>query len=332
MNVNHKISVIIPLYNVEKYIEDCLKSVVRQTYKGRIECIIVDDCGVDDSLAITQSFVKTYKGNIEFKIVHHTHNRGLSAARNTGVEYATGEYIYFLDSDDYISDDCLEILTEPLHERDYDMILGDLQMFGKPRDILFLPEERTSILGNDEIFKHWYVDRLIYVMAWNKLTKASLFKQYDLTFLEGQLHEDELWTYKIASHIKSLAIQKHCTYYYRIRENSITANYAHKVKERYDSCLQTLEYVLSHPTNVYKSYYQKCVIYYFGVMLRNTFGANFDYRKDYVRLRKQFDYSPLYLLFKGKLSIRQIKKQLHFVFTPNIGYLYLKLKRLKQNL
>lgn len=332
MNVNHKISVIIPLYNVEKYIEDCLKSVVRQTYKGRIECIIVDDCGVDDSLAITQSFVKTYKGNIEFKIVHHTHNRGLSAARNTGVEYATGEYIYFLDSDDYISDDCLEILTEPLHERDYDMILGDLQMFGNPRDILFLPEEQTSIVGNEEIFRHWYVDRLIYVMAWNKLTKANLFKQYDLTFLEGQLHEDELWTYKIASHITSLAIQKHCTYYYRIRENSITNNYADKVQERYKSCHATLEYVLTHPVRVCEEYYQKCVIYYFKVLLYNTFGVNFDYRDDYIQLRRLFKYSPIKMAIEGKMSTNEIKKQLHFFLPPYFGYIYLKLKRLKHNI
>lgn len=327
-----KISIIIPLYNVEEFILDCLRSVAQQTYKGEIECIIVDDCGTDNSLALAEQFLADYIGSIDFKIVHHNHNRGLSAARNTGVDHATGDYIYFLDSDDYISHDCIEVLVQPLQEKAYDMVIGDLKMFGNPRNIFFLPEEQKSIHGNEEIFKHWYVDRLIYVMAWNKLTKATLFKQYDLTFLEGQLHEDELWTYKIASNIDSLAIQKHCTYYYRIRENSITANYSSKVKERYNSCLQTLDYVVSHPANVCKPYYQKCVVYYFGVLLRNTFGANFNYRKDYVRLRRQFNYSPILLLFNGELSIKQVKKQLHFVFPPNLGYLYLKLKRLKQNL
>ena len=168
-------------------------------------------------------------------------------------------------------------------------------------------------------------------MAWNKLTKATLFKQYDLTFLEGQLHEDELWTYKIASNIQSLAIQKHCTYYYRIRENSITANYADKVIDRYKSCYDTLLYVISHPANVSTEYYQKCVIYYFGVLLRNTFGLNFNYKKDYIRVRKQFKYSPWTKFFLGHLSLKDLKHQLHFCLPPLLGYLYLKLKRFKQN-
>lgn len=327
-----KISIIVPCYNVEKYIIECLQSITNQTYKGEIECLLIDDCGTDYTLNLVQTFIENYKGDISFKIIHHTNNRGLSAARNTGVEHATGDYIYFLDSDDYISNDCIEVLTRPLNAQKYDMVLGDLEMFGNPRDILFLPEEEKSILGKEEIFKHWYVDRLIYVMAWNKLIKASLFKQCDLTFLEGQLHEDELWTYKIACNIESLAIQKHCTYYYRIRENSITANYAHRVLERYNSCLQTLEYVMAHPADVRESYYQKCVVYYFGVVLRNTFGVNFNYRKDYVRLRKKFNYSPMSLLLKAELSLKDLKKQLHFMLSPNLGYFYLKLKWFKQNM
>lgn len=332
MKFSPKISIIIPLYNVEEYITECLQSVANQTYDGSIECIIVDDCGKDSSLAITQSFVDSYKGAVDFRVVHHVHNRGLSAARNTGVDHATGDYIYFLDSDDYISNDCIEVLVSPLQEKAYDMVIGDLKMFGNPRNIFFLSEERKSIHGNEEIFKHWYVDRLIYVMAWNKLTKASLFKQYDLTFLEGQLHEDELWTYKITSNIQSLAIQKHCTYYYRIRENSITANYADKVIERYKSCYDTLEYVITHPAGVTKEYYQKCVLYYFGVMLRNTFGLNFDFKNDYIKMRKAFDYRPINLFLRGNLKIRDLKKQLHFCLPPALGYYYLKIKRLKQNL
>ena len=326
------ISIIIPLYNVEKYIVECLNSVVQQTYAGAIECIIVDDCGRDNSLTLTKQFVENYNGSIDFRIVCHACNRGLSAARNTGIKNATGDYIYFLDSDDYISNNCLEVLTLPLETQDYDMVIGDLEMFENPRNICFLPEEQLSIIGNQEIFKHWYVDRLIYVMAWNKLTKASLFKQYDLTFLEGQLHEDELWTYKVASNIQSLAIQKCCTYYYRIRENSITANYTDNVIDRYRSCYDTLLYVLSHRANVCEEYYQQCVIYYFAVMLRNTFGQNFDYKYDYIKVRKQFTYSPWSKFYSGNLSFKNLKRQLHFCFPPSLGYLYLKIKRFKQNI
>ena len=121
-----KISIIIPIYNVAEYITECLQSVMRQTYKGEIECILVDDCGKDKSISVAEQLISDYKGQIEFRILHHEHNRGLSAARNTGTDAATGDYIYYLDSDDYISDDCIEVLTQPLEVCEYDMVLGDI--------------------------------------------------------------------------------------------------------------------------------------------------------------------------------------------------------------
>ena len=107
---------------MEPYIEDCLQSVMRQTYRGEMECILVDDCGTDNSMEIVQQLVAAYKGPVVFKIVHHDHNRGLSAARNTGIDVSSGEYVFFLDSDDWISDGCIERLTQPLGLEQYDAI------------------------------------------------------------------------------------------------------------------------------------------------------------------------------------------------------------------
>ena len=327
-----KISIIIPIYNVAEYITDCLQSVMRQTYQGAIECILVDDCGTDNSIAVAEQLIEEYKGSIEFCILHHAHNRGLSAARNTGTNAATGDYIYYLDSDDYISDDCLEVLVEPLKEKEFDMVLGDLEMFGKPRPITFLPQEEGTIIGNENIFSRFYAPRMIYVMAWNKLVKASLFKQYDLSFLEGQLHEDELWSYKCCCAIQSLYVSKHITYYYRIRENSITAEYSKQLKKRLDSCYDTIDYVLTHPAKVHKELYDQCAVYYFGIFLRNVFDENFDYWKRYSSLRKRFNYHPYQLLLARKLTMLDVKRQLHFFLPTRLGYAYLKLKRLRNKL
>jgi len=326
-----KISIIIPIYNVEEYITECLQSVMRQTYKGEIECILVDDCGKDNSISIAEQLIADYTGPIKFLVLHHEHNRGLSAARNTGTDAATGDYIYYLDSDDYISDDCIDVLTQPLKEREYDMVLGDLEMFGNPRPIIFLPQEEGAIIGNEEIFSRFYYPRMIYVMAWNKLVKHSLFTQYDLSFLEGQLHEDELWTYKCCKVVQSLYVSKHVTYFYRIRENSITAEYSRQLKKRLDSCYDTIDYVLDHPALVQKDLYDQCAVYYFGVYLRNVFDENFDYWHNYNALRKRFDYHPYRLLMKGKIKDVEIKRQLHFFLPPVLGYAYLKLKRLKNH-
>ena len=91
------VSVIIPVYQVSDYIERCLNSVMSQTYKN-IECVLVDDVTKDDSVEKCERLIESYHGSMQFKILHHEVNRGLSAARNTGTDAATGEYIYFLDS------------------------------------------------------------------------------------------------------------------------------------------------------------------------------------------------------------------------------------------
>ena len=91
----YSISIIIPIYNVEPYVEKCIKSVISQTYNGTIECIMVDDCSSDNSMAIVDKVITDYDGPILFKIIHHDRNRGLSAARNSGIEVATSDYLFF---------------------------------------------------------------------------------------------------------------------------------------------------------------------------------------------------------------------------------------------
>ena len=101
------ISIIIPIYNVQDYIIECLDSIASQTYTAGVECILVDDCGNDNSMKMVNDYLDSYKGEIDFRIVKHEHNRGLSAARNTGIMDAKGKYVLFVDSDDSISDQCL---------------------------------------------------------------------------------------------------------------------------------------------------------------------------------------------------------------------------------
>ena len=103
-----KVSIIIPVFNVEQYIADSLSSVVSQTMQDDVECIIVDDCGNDNSMDVVDKFVDAYRGAIKFSIIHHNHNKGLSAARNSGINVAKGEYAYFLDSDDTMTKDSRE--------------------------------------------------------------------------------------------------------------------------------------------------------------------------------------------------------------------------------
>lgn len=217
-----RISIVIPVYNVEPFIADCLQSVMRQTFSGPLECVLVDDCGTDKSIEVVEKLIAKYEGPIEFKILHHEHNRGLSAARNTGMIAAEGDYLYFLDSDDWISDDCIEKLIQPLQQNEFDIVVGDYKTVGElPYHLeLSLPEGSYKEKGITNTF----CNEGVYVMAWNKLYRKEFMVENRLTFEEGKIHEDEILAFDLSCIEKSFYVVRSVTYFYRIRENSIATN------------------------------------------------------------------------------------------------------------
>ena len=212
------ITIVIPVYNVESYISDCLQSVMRQTYKGPLECILVDDCGTDKSIEIVQNMIAEYNGPIEFKVLHHEHNRGVSAARNTGIDAAKGDYVCFLDSDDWISDDCIEKLAQPLQNEVFDIVIGDYELVGyMPYPLVLSLPEGSYHEGISEVFSN----EGVYVMPWNKLYSKEFLNRNRLRFEEGKNQEDEIFAFEISCIEKSFYVVKTVTYYYRMREGSI---------------------------------------------------------------------------------------------------------------
>ena len=336
-----KISIIIPVYNVEPYIAECLQSVISQTYIGEIECLLVDDCGTDKSIEIAEKLIGDYttenqkskiKNQISFHILHHDHNRGLSAARNTGTIVAAGEYVYYLDSDDYIADDCIAELARPLAEYEYDLVVGDMESFGLSRQIPRLSKRTGAVMSKEEIFNSVYGEHSIYPMACNKLVKRSLFGINDLAFMEGQLHEDELWTYKCCSAIQSLYVQNKVTYYYRNNENSIMGTRSDNIQKRVDSHYASAVYVMSHPANI-NAELQNVVNHYFaGMYLALSIQVYKNNWPQYRNLRQLMHYQPLDYWRNGQLSLSEVKHQFHYVLPPVLGYLYLKLRKLKQSI
>lgn len=214
---DRKVTIVIPLYQVENYIEPCLRSVANQTYTGTIECVIVDDCGTDTSCQIVEKFISEYKGNIDFILLHHDHNRGLSAARNTGMDHASGEYIYFLDSDDEVTPDCIEKLANPLENYRYDFVIADFSIIGDRQVTTYLKARGEYKTGIKEAYyrKEWNVT------AWNKLCNIDFLRRNNLRFKEGIIHEDILWSFYLANFAKSMYALEDKTYIYKSRNSSI---------------------------------------------------------------------------------------------------------------
>ena len=238
------VSIIIPTYNVASYIIECLESVASQTYRGSLECIVVDDCGTDDSIALADNFIQHYSGKIDFRILHREKNGGLSAARNTGLNEAKGEFVYFLDSDDYITPDCIESLVEVAkHFPKVEIVQGGI-VNTKGTIIYDSTRFKTPQLLEDrkDIYSKLVFGELP-VSSWNKLIRRDFLKENSIDFYEGVIHEDVDFLYKLAAHVTSFALCPVITYCYRIqREGSIlsTTNDDRSTQSRilvYNACL-----------------------------------------------------------------------------------------------
>lgn len=217
------VSIIIPVYNVAPYIEGCLKSVMRQTFAGPMECLLVDDCGSDESISIAERMIAEYDGPIHFEVLHHDHNRGQSAARNTGMEKAVGDYIFFIDSDDEITEDCLEKMMDvALEYPEVELVQGsfiwhclDGKEWLEPKGITIMHAR-----SNDEVRSCSYSHGQVPTVAWNKLMKRSLIKDNNLSFIEGLLHEDIPWTFYWLKYVKNAWFLPDVTYHYKLRPGS----------------------------------------------------------------------------------------------------------------
>ncbi|AGK95887.1 glycosyltransferase family 2 protein [Clostridium pasteurianum] len=263
-----KISIIVPIYNVEKYLEKCLDSILGQAFKD-FELILVDDGSPDNCGSICDRYLKL---DSRIKVIHKE-NGGLSSARNAGLDIAVGEYIGFVDSDDWVDANMYTRLYSIAKETDADIVQC---RFKKSYD-----EKINNIKTNTNKFelidKFKALNNLIaygemhvqMVVAWNKLYRKSLFNE--IRFPNGKIHEDEFTTYKLLYKSNKVALTENELYYYRQTSNSImNAKFNKKRLDYLEALEETLsffkkvnnEYLYNMTTIRYvdnlKKYYFKC--------------------------------------------------------------------------
>lgn len=205
----------------------CLESVIMQDNGGAaIECILVDDCGKDRSMEIVRQIVADYQGPIQFVLLAHEHNRGLSAARNTGMDAATGDYILFADSDDWLPADAISKFVNALKMYpDLDMVIGNFYL--RSRERLFYNVEEETLLDNYHVRKLlvWYKNGV--GGAWAKIVKTEIVKK--CRFKEGIIHEDLPWSYSLFKDIdKALLIPDNTYFYENNHSGSVTLTLKNK--------------------------------------------------------------------------------------------------------
>ncbi len=237
------ISIIIPVYNVEQYIDDCMKSLLGQTYKN-LEIILVDDGSPDNSGRICDEYAQK---DSRIRVIHKE-NGGLSDARNWGLNIATGKYITFLDSDDAITDDCIEYLYNLLVDNKH----ADMSICGIKRIQIGETREgndhtKTEIYTPEQALEVMLYDKGIDVASYAKLYKKEVFSE--LRFPVGEVYEDTATTYKVIEKCDFIVYGDKQCYFYYTRPGSISKQGRFNKKE-YDYIKHTEE-MLSYIENKY---------------------------------------------------------------------------------
>lgn len=216
-----KVTIIIPIFKVEKYIKRCIFSVIKQNYSN-IECILIDDCTQDKSMIIVNNILSNYNGKITFKIIQHKYNQGLSAARNNGILNANGDYLYFLDSDDYITSDCISTLVEYANKYNgIDIVQGNIISTDRSTDFLNIIQYSFPEYSNNHLWIKSNMLKKIPMTAWNKLIRKDFILDNNLFFKPNIIHEDEHWRFFACKYICSIAFSNKPTYYYCRNDDSI---------------------------------------------------------------------------------------------------------------
>lgn len=281
--MNKRVSIVVPVYNVEKFLDDCIKSILSQTYKN-LEIIIVNDGSTDKSYELCQGYCSDDRVKIFDKI-----NGGLSSARNVGIKIATGDYISFIDSDDYIREDMIEKLVNSLEQNDADVSCCNFDFCDENSKILNVHKVNnfeTEVLNSEQAISMLLYEEYYKCYAWNKIYRRSLFD--DVEYPEGKLYEDITTTYKIFKKSSKVVFIKDALYHYRVRNNSITKKKFNK--KNYD-LLEALKFVSEDSSN--EDIHVGALIYYLYFIDDSIQGNQWDesvyhyYKDNYNKYRKK---------------------------------------------
>ncbi len=236
------ISLVVPIYNVKDYLKRCIVSLINQSYK-KLEIILVDDGSTDGSSELCEVLAK---GDKRIKVIHKI-NGGLSDARNTGIVNSTGEYISFIDSDDWLSKDSIKILFNNLRDNNTDISSGKMiRVFNDNINQFQTIEEKCQVFNKEEALENMMYLHEITNSACAKMYKREIFNK--IRYPKGKLYEDLGTTYKVISECKKISVTNQIIYYYYQNSNSIM-HYKYNSKR-----LQALEFAKEELEFIEKKY------------------------------------------------------------------------------
>lgn len=341
MVLDNKVSVIVPVYNVEEYLDQCVESIVNQTYTN-LEIVLVDDGSPDNCPQICDRWAEQ---DSRIKVIHKK-NGGLSDARNYGIEHATGDYLIFIDSDDYINDNCIEILLNALLENGcsmsaarfvlvYENVFSDEQF---SNNIFVVDNKAYWNMYYRNLFKSDNTISGALINGCHKLMKKELFT--DIRFPVGRINEDTFTTYKIVSLCERIALVDKPLYNYIYRESSLSHNEDDKAQMKsldlIEAMKERLDYFIS--SNIDNDLIKYAYIDLLDSMIERYYVAKCKYNNLHLAQNIKQDYKEVYRLAKQSNAFdNQLYKKrssLYYLFYINetLFRIIRKLKRVTGNL
>lgn len=275
--MKNKISVIVPIYNSEKYLQECLESLKNQDYNS-YEVILIDDGSTDKSKKICETFTTQ---NSNFKL-YSQENLGASSARNMGISKANGEYIIFVDSDDYCKSNMLEELSKKLKE-DSLLAFGYIKKYRNKE--LIVNTKSFCINNKNEIYEKIFMDNAIGGNIANKVFSAKIIKQYNIKFnLNIHYCEDMLFLYEYVKKCNEVIYIEDTYYYYRMRKSSVSFNF---IDKKNVSILDAYSYIILDMKNNNRIIYFLMYNYLLCYMKLKKVIGNYSVNKDIVKKEKK---------------------------------------------
>lgn len=239
-NYKYKVTVGMPVYGVEKYIRKCMLSVLNQTFQEDFEILAVDDWGPDNSVDIIKELQITHPRGKNIRIITQPHNMGCWAARNRILEEAQGEYILLIDSDDFISEDCIEKLYCQAKEHNAEVVYGSVlpvDWEGNSLEIGLKYLNQPYLIINEEDGLAKYANKDVHPtlrdFIWNILFRHDFIEKYHIRFKQAKFNDDMICSCDMIPYVSKAVLIPDYTYYYVIRDNSLS-NYQHRNEIKLD--------------------------------------------------------------------------------------------------
>lgn len=281
----NKVSVIIPIYNVEKYLPKCIESIINQTYQN-LEIILVNDGSTDTCPQICEDYAA--KDN-RIKVIHKK-NGGLSDARNAGYELVTGDFIAFVDSDDLISKNFYKDLMKIANEENADIVECGIFRFKDEKELQNIEFESTLEKFDTEKALESLMKEQLKQVVWNKLYKTKIVD--NLLFEKGKIHEDEFWTYQVFARANKIVKTSTPLYFYRQQEDSIMAEkYSIRRLSGLEAREKRIEFMKNNFPNLtnlaVRTFWHSAFNNYQAIVRNSNVDIDFTYRKSILEKIKK---------------------------------------------